>query len=253
MSASYLRCGHCRGFYELALSHCRYCGKDVPLKGADGTAKVFVDRETCRAIQIAEYEQLPEEAHKDCMRPDPELLGRLCGCLHCGPEGGLFEAVEMRWMANERMWACPCTTCGGRGFTFDIHLAEPLWQCAECRHWYDAPADDRRRSAAKCPKCGSTEASGWFDDEEEDDEYDEEEESAMEAGMIQEADEEASEEVPVFAENKPWEPDEDDGPLFSPEPPHAERMRDDIDFPHPTRAPRDDTTGEPLSDDDIPW
>ncbi len=129
MSASYLRCSHCRGFYETARAHCRYCGKDVPVKDGKGAAKVFVDRETCRAIQIAEYEQLPAEAHKDCFQPDSEVLDKLCGCLHCGREGGLFEAVEMRWMVNEKMWACPCTTCGGRGFGFDVHLAEPLWQC----------------------------------------------------------------------------------------------------------------------------
>ncbi|MGN6369280.1 MAG: hypothetical protein ACTHN5_13550 [Phycisphaerae bacterium] len=243
MSASYLRCRHCRGFYELALSHCRYCGKDVPVCSADGSPKVYPDRETCRALQIAEYEQLPPEAHKDCMRPDPQLLDRLCYCLHCGPEGGLFEAVEMRWMPNEDMWACPCTTCGGRGFTFDIHPVERLWQCADCQHWYTPADDDYRRSNAKCPKCGCTEASGWFDDEE--DEEDELLEEEWEEGEVELG-------LPVEdADPLPWE--EEDSDVFDPQMDHdeAERMPDDIDYPR-TRA-RHPAEGEFRDDNDIPF
>src|SRR3954468_2943655 len=132
---NFLRCGHCRGFYGAARSSCRYCGKDVAQKTSDGNPQIYRDRATCRAIQIAEFEQLPAAAHDDPFQPDPDILDKKCACLHCGQGGEVFEAVEMRWMANENMWACPCTTCGGRGFGFDIHLAEPLWQCVECHHW----------------------------------------------------------------------------------------------------------------------
>jgi len=248
MSASYLRCRHCRGFYEIALSHCRYCGKDMPINNSDGSPKVFPDRETCRAIQIAEFEQLPPEAHKDSMRPDPELLDKLCYCLHCGPEGSLFEAVEMRWMANEDMWACPCTTCGGRGFTFDIHLVERLWQCAQCRHWYTPVDDDYRASNAKCPKCGCTEASGCFDDEED---Y-EDEEFLEEAELLAEEDGEIELGLPVEdADPLPWADDEI--VAYKPEEAEAEneRLPDDIDFPH-TRA-ESSSDHDLLNEDDIPW
>ena len=49
-----------------------------------------------------------------CMKPPIDRPDVVCACLHCGPGGHPFEAIEMRWIANERMWACPCTTCGGR-------------------------------------------------------------------------------------------------------------------------------------------
>ncbi|HUO08777.1 MAG TPA: hypothetical protein VM008_10785 [Phycisphaerae bacterium] len=243
MSASYLRCRHCRGFYELALSHCRYCAKDVPVMDAQGSPRVYPDRATCRAIQIAEFEQLPPEAHEDCMRPDPQLLDRLCYCLHCGPEGGLFEAVEMRWMPNEDKWACPCTTCGGRGFQFDIFPVERLWQCANCHHWYSPVDDDYRASNAKCPKCGCTEASGYFDDEEDDEEYEEEEffdmEGEVELGL------------PVEDEDPaPWSAVEEDE--YEPyEMQEREQMPDDIDFPQ-TRAEHL-AEGDFLNEDDIPF
>src|SRR2546423_8390420 len=111
--SSYLRCRHCRGFYESSFASCKWCNYDTPLLNADGSARVFHDRETCRAIQIAEFEQLPAEAHADCMKPPPEHPDLQCWCLHCDEDGHTFEVIEMRWLANERMWACPCTTCGG--------------------------------------------------------------------------------------------------------------------------------------------
>jgi DNA-directed RNA polymerase subunit RPC12/RpoP len=71
-------------------------------------------------------------------------------------------------MITEQMWACPCTTCGGRGFGIDVHSAENKWQCAECGHFYVPANRDYRARNAKCPKCGSTCANGWFDDDDED-------------------------------------------------------------------------------------
>src|SRR3569832_1472125 len=112
MDGKFLRCSHCRGFYDAQQESCRYCGRNVPMKDANGRPRLLPDRATCRAIQIAEFEQLPAKAHEDPFQPAPEVLDRLCRCLHCGPAGPEFEAVEMRWMANEKMWACPCTTCG---------------------------------------------------------------------------------------------------------------------------------------------
>jgi hypothetical protein len=64
--------------------------------------------------------------------------------------------------------------CGGRGFDFDIHPRDPGWECVECKHRY-APADGTYITTANCksPKCGCTEASGWWDDEyDEDAEFD---------------------------------------------------------------------------------
>jgi hypothetical protein len=208
------------------------------MQDASGNPKVFPDRATCRAIQIAEYEQLPPEAHEDCMRPDPLLLDKLCYCLHCGEKGGLFEAVEMRWMANEHMWACPCTRCGGRGFAFDIHLAERLWQCAECGHWYTPANGDHRASNAKCPKCGCTMANGWFDDEcEEEDSADEE--MAFEAGADED---EVASGAEALGEDLPWK--EDDEMLGEKE------MPDDIELP---RDGREHGPGGSVNDEDIPW
>ena len=237
MKTTYVRCGHCRGFYESGSLHCRYCGKDIPLKDAAGNAREFAGREICRAIQIGEYEQLPKEAHGDPMRPDPELLDRLCYCLHCGPEGKSFEAVEMRWMANEHMWACPCTTCGGRGFAFDIHLLEPLWQCVECQHWYAPANGDRRASNAKCPKCGCTMANGWFDDETEEEEDQEQMAKEWETYKQQCGDEDP--EAPLDMACAAGEYAES-----------QERMPDDIDFPHD--LPKPGEGGAPEADD-IPW
>jgi hypothetical protein len=266
-NASYLRCSHCRGFYETARPHCRFCGKSVPIKNDQGQEKVYRDRATCRAIQIAEYEQLPPEAMEDPMRPDPEELGELCGCLHCR-DGKVFEAVEMRWMANERMWACPCTTCGGRGFHFDIHPIKPKWECNQCRHKWFPPDGNSKPSNCKCPECGSTSASGWFDEE-----YDVDEVEAM-------SDEEFAEKMGFsrheFDEMKPLPPEElakFDGPAGREEaddpegdfPPMAEMeymaqhpedgvQPDDIDYPH-ERPPRPDHDGQEHDglDDDIPY
>jgi len=252
MSEGFLRCGHCRGFYDAASSHCRYCGKDSPIKGAEGRVRVYPNRATCRAIQIAEFEQLPPESHEDPFRPDPEMLAKKCYCLHCGERGGLFEAVEMRWMVNEQMWACPCTTCGGRGFTFDIHLAARVWQCAECQHWYQPANGDYRYSNAHCPKCGCRNANGWFDDE-----TDEEEEGA-ETGDLEQLGIEPEEELE--ADELPWvdSPEQPfakadelpEGIEYVTEHPTTNGIPDDIEFPRPSR-PRAGRMG-PLPDDDIP-
>ena len=166
---SYHRCRHCRGFYEVSLPVCKWCQYDSPFLDTGGQPRIFPDRETCRALQLAEYEQLPKEAYDDCMGPPANDLTLLCNCLHCGPDGHTFEAIEMRWIANERMWACPCTTCGGRGFGIDIHSAENKWQCDECGHFYIPENNDYHSDNAKCPKCGCESASGWIDDD-----YDEE-------------------------------------------------------------------------------
>jgi hypothetical protein len=187
--ASYLRCRHCKGFYETSFSRCKWCNYDDPVRARDGEPRVYPDRETCRAIQIAEYEQLPPEAHADCMGPPKNDPALLCNCLHCGPGGHVFEAIEMRWMTTERMWACPCTTCGGRGFSFDIHSAENKWQCENCGHFYVPANNDYRADNAKCPRCGCTQASGWFDDDDDDDQDEE----------VEEGDD------PI-----PWDDDEDD-------------------------------------------
>jgi len=171
LGASYLRCRHCKGFYETSFPRCKWCNYDTPFPARDGSARIFTDRETCRAIQIAEYEQLPPEAHADPMGPPKDELALLCACLHCDEDGHRFEAIEMRWIVNERMWACPCTTCGGRGFGIDIHSAEDKWQCVECGHFYLPPDGDHRAENAKCPKCGCTEANGWFDDGSDEEEF----------------------------------------------------------------------------------
>ncbi len=245
---THFRCRHCRGFYDATLPHCAYCGKDIPIKNTDGSPKSFPDRETCRSIQIAEYEQLPPEAHKDHMRPDPELLDKLCYCLHCGQDAQSFEAVEMRWIVNERMWACPCTTCGGRGFLIDIHLAERLWQCAECEHWYAPPDNDFRHSNAKCPKCGSTFANGWFDDE-----TDEEEDELVSEELSAESP--LEENAETFAdESVPWTDDNEEvgEGLFGSDAPSTDKgMADDIDFPRV--RPESPSDGGLPGEDDIPW
>ena len=163
--STYYRCSHCRGFYETDLERCKYCRYTTVTQGVNGTPRVFPDRESCRVIQIAEYEQLPPEAMADHFRPPSDELAEPCGCLHCGPDSPAFEAVEMRWMVNEQMWACPCTTCGGRGFDFDIHPIAARWECIECGKKWRPPDDNFKPSNCKCPVCGCVNANGWFDDE----------------------------------------------------------------------------------------
>ena len=202
--ASYLRCKHCKGFYQTSLARCKWCRYDDPIRTKEGEPRVYPDRQTCRAIQIAEYEQLPPEAHADCMGPPKNDLTLLCNCLHCGPDGHAFEAIEMRWMISERMWACPCTTCGGRGFGIDIHSAENKWQCAECGHFYTPVNNDFRSQNAKCPKCGSTCANGWFDDGTDDEEFDPELDEELSDTL-------AAADRPMMPEDDlPWDNDDED-------------------------------------------
>jgi predicted nucleic acid-binding Zn-ribbon protein len=253
----FVRCSHCRGFYEADRGRCKWCGYDTVFADNEGKPIVYPDRQTVRAIQIGEYEQLPAQAHADYMRPPANNLTLICGCLHCGQGGHAFEAVEMRWLANERMWACPCTTCGGRGFQVDIHPIEPVWQCAECGHWYTPQKFTSKY--ANCPKCGSKYANGWFDDEDED----EEEEELTPAGDavvsdVQEEvvpwddDESTDHTVDWAQETQPWYPgkDEDDDAAEYGERP----MPDDIDFPrHFDRdQPAPDRPAD-ASDEDVPY
>ena len=251
MGASYLRCRHCKGFYETSFARCKWCDYDDPVAGRDGGPRIHPDRETCRAIQIAEYEQLPPEAHADCMGPPKDDLTLLCNCLHCGPDGHRFEAIEMRWMAGERMWACPCTTCGGRGFGIDVHSAENKWQCAECGHFYLPPDNDYHADKAKCPKCGCTQASGWFDDD-----YDEEallDEFDDDLDEDDDEDEQFDDEEEGEGESSPdefdlgisWQEREDD-PFDS-----ENRLPDDIDHPRTHDEPEGGFSD--LNDDDIPF
>jgi predicted nucleic acid-binding Zn-ribbon protein len=108
-------------------------------------------------------------------------------------------------MANERMWACPCTTCGGRGFAIDIHSAENKWQCDNCGHFYVPANNDYRSENANCPKCGSNQASGWFDsDEDDDDEYDPAEDEDL-------ADSLSTANRPALPEDEiPWDDDDEE-------------------------------------------
>jgi hypothetical protein len=273
---SYLRCTHCRGFYEADRGECKWCGYDAPQLEAGGAARAFEGREDCRAIQVAEYDRLPAEAHEDCMGPPRDEPEVLCRCLHCGPDGHAFEAIEMRWMANERMWACPCTTCGGRGFNFDVHPAENRWECVACGHRYAPANGDFRSSNARCPKCGCTRANGWFDfdDEDEDEEFEDE-------GLDVPAGEAAGgPKWEPLDDSLPWDDDEDE--VFGPRsrlPDGAEydlgiswrevdddggefdgdaegdpfgaredRMPDDIDFPRDLE--RQDRPDSPFGDDE---
>jgi hypothetical protein len=250
--AQYHRCGHCKGFYETEFALCKWCQYKSPMKDAAGKAKVFPDRATCRAIQIAEFEQLPPEAHDDPFQPPPENLTLTCACIHCGQNSHAFEAVEMRWIVNENMWACPCTTCGGRGFQFDIHPIERQWQCAECDHWYAPPDGNFKASNAKCPKCGSPHANGWFDDEADQEEL--AEEFAEDSANSDEKDAEPSTEI--TADQLPWTEDPNGGELppgaqHVTEHPEEERMPDDIDFPR-KGIPRDPDGGAD-ADSDIPF
>jgi hypothetical protein len=287
--SSYYRCSHCRGFYETELAACKFCNYTTVVTDADGSPRRFPDRATCRAIQIAEYEQLPAEAMADCFKPPKDELAEICGCLHCGREGPVFEAVEMRWMKNENMWACPCTTCGGRGFTFDIHPLEARWECAHCRHKWKPPGGNCKPSNCKCPKCGSTEASGMFDDEHSeeeieamtDDEYveafgktrEEEEREYREFNERFEKEQEAKRlagEPPYggkgYSDSEPdlfapvadgpaedftkYDPEARTGEDTEDELPHDAKLPDDIDFPH-QRA--DDPDQPPIKENDIPF
>jgi len=261
---SYYRCRHCRGFFETSRSGCKWCSYETPVLDREGSPKVFPDRETCRAIQLAEFEQLPPEAHEDCMGPPRNDLTLLCNCLHCGPEGHTFEAIEMRWMPNERMWACPCTTCGGRGFSFDIHSAENKWQCSRCGHFYLPENKDYHSDNAKCPKCGCTEADGWFDDDYDEEDFDDQGnligEGAAAAASAADLDEEQPWDDEDDEEDEEWEDDpavtgeydlgitwkESDGEddPFDWE----DRMPDDIDHPRIFEERDHD-----FNDDDIPF
>jgi hypothetical protein len=269
-TATYLRCRHCKGFYETSFDGCKWCKYDTPVLAGDGTPRVYPDRATCRAIQIAEYEQLPAEAREDYMGPPIDEPDLKCGCLHCGQDGHQFEVIEMRWIANERMWACPCTTCGGRGYEIDIHEIESRWECANCGHKY-RPADGRFIQAnVNCPKCGCTEASGWFDDE---DEFDDEEDDDLEDDGEEEFPDDTAVDLPrgestgVFEDNElPWDDEDDgegwkrgaamtdeddeDGLLGTGEDP----MPDDIDFPRQFDELDDFGKGSgEIGPDDIPF
>ncbi len=159
----YVRCSHCRGFYEADRAKCKWCEYDTVFIGADDKPIVYPDRETVRAIQLAEFERLPEEAQADYMKPPADHPSLICGCLHCGPGGHGFEAIEMRWHPVEKMWCCPCTTCGGRGFEFDIHPLGPVRHCAGCDGWYTPDADTPKD--AGCPACGCKEYSGLVEED----------------------------------------------------------------------------------------
>ena len=268
-SPTYHRCLHCKGFYETTFPRCKWCKYETPLLDESGQPKTYRDRESCRAIQIADWKALPDELRADPMGPPANDLTLLCNCLHCGPDGHVFEAVEMRWLDNEQMWACPCTTCGGRGFQFDIHSAEQKWQCADCGHFYTPKNNDYRHENAKCPKCGSTLANGWFDDgyDEEDfadDEFDEDPPDPAARDRDRAPNSFTEDEIPWDADD-----DDDDGPEYDlgitwkeadddmSFPPDAEipfgddddRIPDDIDNPRFFRT-KDD---KPLNEDDIPF
>jgi hypothetical protein len=261
MPQGFFRCSHCRGFYEIEkFDECKWCHYETVIRDTTGQPIVFPDRETVRAIQITEFKQLPPKAFDDCFQPPIERPDMICQCLHCGPDGHLFEAIEMRWMATENMWACPCTTCGGRGFNFDIHPVEPLWQCSDCRHWYKP--EKFTPDHALCPKCGSTMADGWFEFEDDDEEFD----SDSEPFDYESSESDDADPPPAYPfktdpskidwteETRPWYPGKDDedeeeadGEYMMPE----EILPDDIDFPR--HRSDDDPAHGPRSDEDIPF
>jgi len=257
--ASYLRCKHCKGFYETSFARCKWCEYNDPVRDRDASPKIYPDRETCRAIQLAEFDQLPAEVRDDPMGPPREDLTLLCACLHCGPDGHRFEAIEMRWMANEGMWACACTTCGGRGFGIDVHSAENKWQCAECGHFYIPANHDYRSDNAKCPKCGSTMANGWFDDGDDDEEFEDdfEDDPALPPATGNSTDLfDDDDELPRDGDDdgmpttqEGWQPgdDQDDDDDDEDDATFDIRLPDDIDFPHTHRTDHD------IKDDDIPF
>lgn len=256
---SYLRCRHCKGFYEAERPACKWCAYETPILDPAGQPRLFPDRETCRAIQIAEYEQLPPAAHADCFKPPADRLDVLCECLHCGPEGHLFEAVEMRWLVSEQMWACPCTTCGGRGFTFDIHSVSREWHCADCNTYFLPPDGRFTTDNAVCPNCGNRHIDGWFDDEYDEEDFDDDFDPDYNAAIDE--DEARDEEIPwddddllsADEDDRPeydlgitWKESDAEDPLF--DSPAESGIPDDIDFPR-TREKSDND----LNDDDIPF
>ncbi len=202
MSDGFYRCTHCAGFYGVEAGACVYCGYEAPLLERNGEPKVFAGRETCRAIQVAQWRALPAEVREDPMGPPEGDLEALCGCLHCGEFGPRFEAVEMRWLDKEGMWACPCTICGGRGFEFDIFPVESRWECAHCGHRWAPPDGNYKSSNCHCPMCGSTEASGRYEDEYSQEEIDEMTEDQYKAAFGMSRAEEAAE---CQAFNETWE------------------------------------------------
>ncbi len=169
-------------------------------------------------------------------------------------------------MVHEQMWACPCTRCGGRGFNFDVHLSERLWQCVECHHWYTPENNDFRAENAKCPKCGCTMANGWFDDGGDEEEFTDEDMKLLEEeakksearGDVGETGEDAAESAVsaecvmevVTGEAIPWRPESDraGGDGEDEERYQLRQLPDDIDFPHEKSPPR-----KPFDEDDIPW
>lgn len=268
----YLRCSHCRGFYESTLSHCKWCEYEAPLLAEDKTPLLFATRLDCRAIQIAEYHALPPEAHADSMKPPADHLTLVCECIHCGNDGHRFEAVEMRWIENEQMWACPCTTCGGRGFTIDIHPTDLGWHCCTCDHYFAPPDGKYIQKNAQCPQCGGTQIDGWWDDDDSEDLgslFDEDEESNLADDSLPWDDDDIPFGGPDDHEpddpyglqaGMPWkesdsgevpgqfDPEDDSG--WNPAEPYDPRQPDDIDFPRPKKRERSD---EDFNDDDIPF
>lgn len=247
--SGFRRCTHCRGFYEADFDACKWCGYDVPALHPDGQPRHFPDRKCCREIQIEEYNKLPAPAHDDPMGPPLDYADIICNCLHCGPDGHPFEAIEMRWLENENMWACPCTTCGGRGFDFDIHPRDLGWECVECRHRY-APPDGRYISAnCKCPKCGCTLANGWWEDEYDDDDEAFPDEDALDIEPSRPVD------PPWQNDVRDWQPGDDEMDDEDDASPGEPRLPDDIDFPHQS-APstdRQSDAGDHFDEDDIPF
>ena len=272
---SFFRCNHCRGFYESDLECCKWCEYRDPVRD-EAAPKLFPDRAACRTVQVAEYHALPPEAHADCMKPPADHLDLVCECIHCGARGHRFEAVEMRWMANEQMWACPCTTCGGRGFTFDVHPCDLGWHCSECDHYFAPPDGKYYGKNAVCPKCGSKHIDGWFDDdpdEEYDNDFDNDDDDTVGTGVDEalpweddDEDDDDPDDPYGLTKDMPWkesdsgelpgesfDDDEDEsGKSFGPSEPYDPRMPDDIDFPRPKREKGKHGDDE-FNDDDIPF
>ena len=190
------------------------------------------------------------EAHKDHMRPDPELLDKFCYCLHCGQNPQLFGSCRNGAGSSTR-------TCG------PAH-APPAAVAAFCSTSTSPsasgnvpsvstgtrpPDNDFRHSNAKCPKCGSAIANGWFDDE-----TDEEEDVLLSEELSAQSPPEENAEA--FADEPiPWTDDNEEageGLFDSDAPPTHKGMADDIDFlPH--ERPESPSDGGLPGEDDIPW
>jgi hypothetical protein len=257
-SDGFVRCAHCRGFYEAYRAKCKWCSYDTVFVDDDGRPITCPDRQAVRAIQIEEFAKLPPEAHADFMKPPIEFPQVICGCLHCGPGGHPFEAIEMRWHPVEKMWCCPCTTCGGRGFHFDIHPIEPVCQCNRCGHWYRP--ERMTHHSAVCPKCGSDDACGWLADEDElEEEFDDlDEPEADDPDFGEDWTGQADDEGPMLdpthddamVDVQPWYPgkDEDDQRQEL----GGERaIPDDLDHPRPPLRPPG--TSDESDPDDMPF